>query len=141
MDHILSIAFPTFHLNKWRFDDAFILSNSAVKSHFSHYLTITTFFSELLNIRTTIAGFRAIKTCYSLQDQYVLRFYCACELLFDNNNGFLFCRHFVVQGVYYYFYQIFRNNAEATATELKKKGIGDGSVGMLSSLLVAALSG
>lgn len=45
------------------------------------------------------------------------------------------------QGVYYYFYQIFRNNAEATATELKKKGIGDGSVGMLSSLLVAALSG
>lgn len=46
----------------------------AVKSHFSHYLTITTFFSELLNIRTTIAGFRAIKTCYSLQDQYVLRF-------------------------------------------------------------------
>ncbi|KAL3820167.1 hypothetical protein ACJIZ3_006072 [Penstemon smallii] len=45
------------------------------------------------------------------------------------------------QGVYYYFYQIFRNKAEATALELKKKGAGDGSVGMLSSLVVAALSG
>ncbi|XP_059628030.1 peroxisomal nicotinamide adenine dinucleotide carrier-like [Cornus florida] len=45
------------------------------------------------------------------------------------------------QGVYYYFYQIFRNKAEATAFERKKKGIGDGSVGMFSSLVVAALSG
>ncbi|KAK4403358.1 Peroxisomal nicotinamide adenine dinucleotide carrier [Sesamum angolense] len=45
------------------------------------------------------------------------------------------------QGVYYYFYQIFRNKAEATALERRKKGIGDGSVGMLSSLVVAALSG
>ncbi|KAL7147834.1 hypothetical protein ABFS83_06G135300 [Erythranthe nasuta] len=45
------------------------------------------------------------------------------------------------QGVYYYFYQIFRNKAEATALERKKKGLGDGSVGMLSSLVVAALSG
>ncbi|KAI3458594.1 hypothetical protein Pfo_015257 [Paulownia fortunei] len=45
------------------------------------------------------------------------------------------------QGVYYYFYQIFRNKAEATALERKKKDIGDGSVGMLSSLVVAALSG
>ncbi|KAL0452761.1 UNVERIFIED_CONTAM: Peroxisomal nicotinamide adenine dinucleotide carrier [Sesamum latifolium] len=36
------------------------------------------------------------------------------------------------QGVYYYFYQTFRNKAEATALERKKKGIGDGSVGMLS---------
>ncbi|XP_021295589.1 peroxisomal nicotinamide adenine dinucleotide carrier [Herrania umbratica] len=45
------------------------------------------------------------------------------------------------QGVYYYFYQIFRNKAEATALERQKKGIGDGSVGVLSSLIVAALSG
>ncbi|GAB2299628.1 hypothetical protein Dimus_033692 [Dionaea muscipula] len=45
------------------------------------------------------------------------------------------------QGVYYYFYQIFRNKAEAIALDRRKKGVGDGSVGMLSSLLVAALSG
>ncbi|CAA2957861.1 peroxisomal nicotinamide adenine dinucleotide carrier [Olea europaea subsp. europaea] len=45
------------------------------------------------------------------------------------------------QGVYYYFYQIFRNKAEAAALERKKKGFGDGSVGMFSSLVVAALSG
>lgn len=45
------------------------------------------------------------------------------------------------QGVYYYFYQIFRNKAEAAALERMKNGIGDGSVGMLSSLVVAALSG
>ncbi|XP_043702975.1 peroxisomal nicotinamide adenine dinucleotide carrier-like [Telopea speciosissima] len=45
------------------------------------------------------------------------------------------------QGVYYYFYQIFRNKAEAAALKRLKKGTGDGSVGMLSSLLVAALSG
>ncbi|KAL6980657.1 hypothetical protein U1Q18_022294 [Sarracenia purpurea var. burkii] len=45
------------------------------------------------------------------------------------------------QGVYYYFYQIFRNKVEVTALENKKKGFGDGSVGMFSSLVVAALSG
>ncbi|KAG4920255.1 hypothetical protein JHK84_049107 [Glycine max] len=45
------------------------------------------------------------------------------------------------QGVYYYFYQIFRNKAEAAALQQKKMGVGDGSVGMLSSLVVAALSG
>ncbi|XP_042475105.1 peroxisomal nicotinamide adenine dinucleotide carrier-like [Macadamia integrifolia] len=45
------------------------------------------------------------------------------------------------QGVYYYFYQIFRNRAEAAALKRMKKGTGDGSVGMLSSLLVAAISG
>ncbi|MBA0811342.1 hypothetical protein Gohar_003251 [Gossypium harknessii] len=47
----------------------------------------------------------------------------------------------MIQGVYYYFYQIFRNKAESKALERQKKGIGDGSVGMLSSLIVAALSG
>ncbi|PHT48571.1 Peroxisomal nicotinamide adenine dinucleotide carrier [Capsicum baccatum] len=45
------------------------------------------------------------------------------------------------QGVYYYFYQILRNRAETNALARKKNGIGDGSVGMFSSLLVAALSG
>ncbi|XP_004307616.1 PREDICTED: peroxisomal nicotinamide adenine dinucleotide carrier [Fragaria vesca subsp. vesca] len=45
------------------------------------------------------------------------------------------------QGVYYYFYQIFRNKAQVAALERSKMGIGDGSVGMLSSLVVAALSG
>lgn len=47
----------------------------------------------------------------------------------------------VLQGVYYYFYQIFRSKAEATALRRKKEGAGDGSVGMLSSLMVAAMSG
>ncbi|KAJ0564443.1 putative NAD/FAD transporter SLC25A32 [Helianthus annuus] len=47
----------------------------------------------------------------------------------------------MLQGVYYYFYQIFRSKAEAAALKLKKEGSGDGSVGMLSSLMVAAMSG
>ncbi|KAJ6842753.1 peroxisomal nicotinamide adenine dinucleotide carrier [Iris pallida] len=47
----------------------------------------------------------------------------------------------VSQGVYYYFYQIFRNRIEASALDRWKKGVGDGSVGMFQSLLVAALSG
>lgn len=47
----------------------------------------------------------------------------------------------VSQGVYYYFYQIFRNKAEAIALDRRKRGLGDGSVGMLSSLIVAAMSG
>ncbi|KAL9673091.1 hypothetical protein QQ045_029344 [Rhodiola kirilowii] len=45
------------------------------------------------------------------------------------------------QGVYYHFYQIFRTKAAASALVRRNKGMGDGSVGMLSSLLVAALSG
>ncbi|KAL6645837.1 hypothetical protein ACP70R_017445 [Stipagrostis hirtigluma subsp. patula] len=45
------------------------------------------------------------------------------------------------QGVYYYFYQIFRNRAEAKALERSRRGLGDGSVGMLQSLTVAALAG
>jgi adenine nucleotide transporter 17 len=45
------------------------------------------------------------------------------------------------QGVYYYFYQIFRSRAEAAALQRSRRGIGDGSVGMLQSLTVAALSG
>ncbi|KAF5203915.1 Peroxisomal nicotinamide adenine dinucleotide carrier [Thalictrum thalictroides] len=45
------------------------------------------------------------------------------------------------QGVYYYFYQVFRNKAEAVALKRFNKGNGDGTVGMFSSLLVAAISG
>ncbi|XP_031486170.1 peroxisomal nicotinamide adenine dinucleotide carrier [Nymphaea colorata] len=45
------------------------------------------------------------------------------------------------QGVYYYFYQIFWTNAEAAAINRFSKGSGDGTVGIFSSLLVAALSG
>ena len=47
----------------------------------------------------------------------------------------------VIQGVYYYFYQIFRGKAEAIAIDHRKRGFGDGSVGMFSSLIVAAMSG
>lgn len=45
------------------------------------------------------------------------------------------------QGIYYYFYQVFKNKAEAIAAANKKKGRGDGTVGMLSWLVVAALAG
>ncbi|KAJ8764043.1 hypothetical protein K2173_004934 [Erythroxylum novogranatense] len=45
------------------------------------------------------------------------------------------------QGVYYYFYQIFRDKSEAIALERMKKGMGDGTVGMFSSLVVAAMAG
>ncbi|CAL9769521.1 unnamed protein product [Musa acuminata subsp. burmannicoides] len=45
------------------------------------------------------------------------------------------------QGVYYYFYQIFRDRAERSAQDRWRKGIGDGSVGMFQSLAVAALAG
>lgn len=47
----------------------------------------------------------------------------------------------VSQGVYYYFYQVFKNRAEAIAAANKKRGRGDGSIGMLSWLVVAALAG
>lgn len=53
----------------------------------------------------------------------------------------LISHNFIVQGVYYYFYQIFRNMAEAAALQKKELGVSDGSVGMLSSLLTAASSG
>ncbi|KAG6763743.1 hypothetical protein POTOM_031182 [Populus tomentosa] len=53
----------------------------------------------------------------------------------------LFAFFFLIQGVCYYFYQVFRDRAEAIARELKMNGIGDGSVGMLSSLVVAAFAG
>uniref|UniRef100_A0A1D1XS34 Mitochondrial substrate carrier family protein Q n=1 Tax=Anthurium amnicola TaxID=1678845 RepID=A0A1D1XS34_9ARAE len=45
------------------------------------------------------------------------------------------------QGVYYYFYQIFRSRAENAALDRWNRGIGDGSVGMFESLVAAALSG
>ncbi|KAL0460545.1 UNVERIFIED_CONTAM: Peroxisomal nicotinamide adenine dinucleotide carrier [Sesamum latifolium] len=45
------------------------------------------------------------------------------------------------QGIYYSFYQAFKNKAEAIARANKRKGRGDGSPGMLSWLVVAALAG
>ncbi|KAK6228816.1 Mitochondrial substrate/solute carrier - like 10 [Theobroma cacao] len=45
------------------------------------------------------------------------------------------------QGIYYYFYQLFKNKAEAIAAARKQKGRGNGTVGMFSWLLVAALAG
>ncbi|PKU87273.1 peroxisomal nicotinamide adenine dinucleotide carrier isoform X1 [Dendrobium catenatum] len=45
------------------------------------------------------------------------------------------------QGVYYYFYQIFRDRAELVSLARQRKGIGDGSLGMLQSLVVASLAG
>lgn len=45
------------------------------------------------------------------------------------------------QGVYYYFYQIFRDRAELASLARQRKGIGDGSLGMLQSLVVASLAG
>ncbi|XAR64314.1 hypothetical protein NMG60_11024600 [Bertholletia excelsa] len=45
------------------------------------------------------------------------------------------------QGIYYYFYQVFKNKAEAIAVARRKKGRGDGTVGMLSWLVVAAIAG
>nr|GEU46833.1 peroxisomal nicotinamide adenine dinucleotide carrier-like [Tanacetum cinerariifolium] len=45
------------------------------------------------------------------------------------------------QGIYYYFYQVFKNKAESIAAANKRKGLGDGTVGMFSWLVVAALAG
>ncbi|XP_073012361.1 peroxisomal nicotinamide adenine dinucleotide carrier-like [Typha latifolia] len=45
------------------------------------------------------------------------------------------------QGIYYYFYQVLKNKVEAAAVARKKKGLGDGTVGMLSWLVVAAIAG
>ncbi|KAI5679577.1 hypothetical protein M9H77_00804 [Catharanthus roseus] len=47
----------------------------------------------------------------------------------------------VSQGVYYYFYQVFKNKAEDIAATNKKRGRGSGSVGVFSWLVVAALAG
>ncbi|GER50711.1 mitochondrial substrate carrier family protein [Striga asiatica] len=44
-------------------------------------------------------------------------------------------------GIYYSFYQAFKNKAEAIAIANKRKGKGDGLPGMLSWLIVAALAG
>ncbi|KAK9270318.1 hypothetical protein L1049_025896 [Liquidambar formosana] len=45
------------------------------------------------------------------------------------------------QGIYYYFYQLFKNKAEATAASNRDQGRGDGTVGMFSWLIVAAIAG
>jgi adenine nucleotide transporter 17 len=45
------------------------------------------------------------------------------------------------QGIYYFFYQIFKNKAVAIAAARKVKGYGDGTVGMFGWLVVAAIAG
>lgn len=45
------------------------------------------------------------------------------------------------QGIYYYFYQVFKNKAEAIAIARKRRGRGDGTPGMFSWLVVAAIAG
>ncbi|KAJ1427648.1 Mitochondrial substrate/solute carrier [Sesbania bispinosa] len=45
------------------------------------------------------------------------------------------------QGIYYYFYQVFKNKAVAIAAARKIKGHGDGTVGMFGWLVVAAIAG
>jgi len=45
------------------------------------------------------------------------------------------------QGIYYYFYQILKNKVEDIAVARSKKGLGDGTVGMLSWLGIAAVAG
>lgn len=45
------------------------------------------------------------------------------------------------QGVYYYFYQMFRDQAERIAQQRKARGEGSGQVGMVESLIVAAMAG
>uniref|UniRef100_A0A7C8ZDJ4 Uncharacterized protein n=1 Tax=Opuntia streptacantha TaxID=393608 RepID=A0A7C8ZDJ4_OPUST len=47
----------------------------------------------------------------------------------------------MLQGVYYYFYQIFKNKAESIAMARKAKGLGDGNVSMVTWLAVAAVAG
>lgn len=46
-----------------------------------------------------------------------------------------------LQGVYYYFYQLLKNEAEARSRRSWKMGNADTSVGMLSSLIIAAIAG
>ncbi|KAF3619477.1 hypothetical protein FXO38_32909 [Capsicum annuum] len=41
----------------------------------------------------------------------------------------------MTQGVYYYFYQVFKNKVKAITTADKKRGQGDGSAGMFSWLV------
>lgn len=43
--------------------------------------------------------------------------------------------------MYYYFYQLLKNEAEAQARRSRKLGNADASVGMLTSLVTAALAG
>lgn len=45
------------------------------------------------------------------------------------------------QAVYYYFYEIFKTIAKGVVVSRQKRGIGDGSIGMFSSLISAAFAG
>ncbi|XP_047089894.1 peroxisomal nicotinamide adenine dinucleotide carrier-like [Lolium rigidum] len=45
------------------------------------------------------------------------------------------------QGIYYYFYQLLKNKVENVAAARGKKGLGDGTVGIFSWLVIAAIAG
>ncbi|XP_017434244.2 peroxisomal nicotinamide adenine dinucleotide carrier-like [Vigna angularis] len=46
-----------------------------------------------------------------------------------------------VEGIYYYFYQVFKNEAVAITAARKLKKHGNGTVGMFGWLVVAAIDG
>jgi hypothetical protein len=48
---------------------------------------------------------------------------------------------FGLQGIYYYFYQLLKNKVENVAAARGKKGLGDGTVGIFSWLVIAAIAG
>lgn len=48
---------------------------------------------------------------------------------------------FHLQGIYYYYYQLLKNRVEDVAAARGKKGLGDGTVGMFSWLVIAAVAG
>ncbi|CAL9177158.1 unnamed protein product [Musa hybrid cultivar] len=74
---------------------------------------------------------------------YPVIYIIECHSLFFEFEHWLFAKKMTISlyGVYYYFYQIFRDRAERSAQDRWRKGIGDGSVGMFQSLVVAALAG
>lgn len=63
------------------------------------------------------------------------------KLFFDHEGTHSCFLSVAFQGIYYYFYQVFKNKAEAIAASRKEKGLGDGTVGMFSWLFVAAVAG
>ncbi|XP_024527913.1 peroxisomal nicotinamide adenine dinucleotide carrier-like [Selaginella moellendorffii] len=64
---------------------------------------------------------------------YILRFYNSLWITFVKFTLWIHGK-FGFQGVYYYFYEIFRNAAELAAAENGRMGVGDGSVGIVSFL-------
>lgn len=77
-------------------------------------------------------------TWHSYNDENVVGYYIAAQYF----GIFFLCDHLaMLQGVYYYCYQVFKNKAEAIAAKNLRRGRGNGSVGIFSWLVVAALAG